>query len=116
MTRRIIATTTGEKLAGISFKHPLTAAHEGYARLSPVYLGDYVTTDSGTGVVHSAPAYGIEDFQSCKAHGMKDADIIAPVMGDGRYASTLPLFAGMTIWEASKPICEALRKPAHCSR
>ncbi|MBR7782889.1 isoleucine--tRNA ligase [Undibacterium luofuense] len=105
----VIATTTGEKLAGISFKHPLTAAHEGYARLSPVYLGDYVTTDSGTGVVHSAPAYGIEDFQSCKAHGMKDADIIAPVMGDGRYASTLPLFAGMTIWEASKPICEALR-------
>ena len=105
----VIATTTGEKLAGISFKHPLTAAHEGYARLSPVYLGDYVTTDSGTGVVHSAPAYGIEDFQSCKAHCMKDADIIAPVMGDGRYASTLPLFAGMTIWEASKPICEALR-------
>jgi isoleucyl-tRNA synthetase len=68
----VIATTTGEKLAGISFKHPLTAARR-LCRLSPVYLGDYVTTDSGTGVVHSAPAYGIEDFQSCKAHGMKDA-------------------------------------------
>jgi isoleucyl-tRNA synthetase len=36
-------------------------------------------------------------------------------MGDGRYASTLPLFAGMTIWEASKPICEALRS-RHISR
>jgi hypothetical protein len=60
-------------------------------------------------VVHSAPAYGLEDFQSCKAHGMKDDDILKPVMGDGRFASTLPLFGGLTIWEASKPICEALR-------
>ena len=40
----------------------------------------YVTTESGTGVVHSAPAYGLEDFQSCKAHGMKDDDILKPVM------------------------------------
>jgi isoleucyl-tRNA synthetase len=59
-------------------------------------------------VVHSAPAYGLEDFQSCKAHGMKDDEILKPVMGDGRFASTLPLFGGMTIWEASRPICDAL--------
>jgi isoleucyl-tRNA synthetase len=39
---------------------------------------------------------------------MKDDDILKPVMGDGRFASTLPLFGGMTIWEASKPICNAL--------
>jgi isoleucyl-tRNA synthetase len=105
----IIATTVGESLAGIRFKHPLHAADKFYDRYSPVYLADYVTTDSGTGIVHSAPAYGLEDFQSCKAHGMKDDDILKPVMGDGRYASTLPLFGGMTIWEASKPICEALK-------
>ena len=76
--------------------------------MSPVYLADYVTTESGTGVVHSAPAYGLEDFQSCKAHGMKDDEILKPVMGDGRFACTLPLFGGLTIWEASKPICAAL--------
>ena len=104
----VIATTVGESLAGIRFKHPLHAADPFYDRYSPVYLADYVTTDSGTGIVHSAPAYGLEDFQSCKAHGMKDDDILKPVMGDGRYASTLPLFGGMTIWEASKPICSAL--------
>jgi len=104
----IVAETTGAKLEGIRFKHPLHAADPFYDRTSPVYLADYVTTDSGTGVVHSAPAYGIEDFQSCKEHGMKDDDILKPVMGDGRFASTLPLFGGLTIWDASKPICAAL--------
>ena len=106
----IIATCKGEALDMIRFRHPLAAADAGYDRLSPIYLGDYVTADSGTGIVHSAPAYGIEDFISCKRHGMKDDDIISPVMGDGRYASTLPLFGGMTIWEASKPICSALEQ------
>jgi isoleucyl-tRNA synthetase len=107
---QVIATTKGAELALINFKHPLSSADAGYDRLSPVYLGDYVTADSGTGVVHSAPAYGIEDFVSCKAHGMKDDDILSPVMGDGRYASWLPLFAGLTIWEASKPICAKLEE------
>ena len=106
---QVIATTTGAKLEGICFKHPLHAQDAFYDRTSPVYLADYVTTDSGTGVVHSAPAYGLEDFISCKAHGMKDDEILTPVMGDGRFASSLPLFGGMTIWEASKPICDALR-------
>jgi len=104
----IVATTTGARLEGIRFKHPLHAADAFYDRTSPVYLADYVTTDSGTGVVHSAPAYGLEDFVSCKEHGMQDDDILKPVMGDGRFVSTLPLFGGLTIWEASKPICAAL--------
>ncbi len=104
----VIATTTGEQLAGIAFHHPLHASDAFYDRLSPLYLADYVTTESGTGVVHSAPAYGQDDFISCKAHGMKDDEILKPVMGDGRFVPTLPLFGGMTIWEASKPICAAL--------
>ncbi len=105
---KVIATCRGEALSLINFHHPLATADAGYARLSPVYLGEYVTADSGTGIVHSAPAYGVEDYASCKAHGMQDDAIISPVMGDGHYASTLPLFGGMTIWEASKPICSAL--------
>ncbi|HEY1043055.1 MAG TPA: class I tRNA ligase family protein, partial [Telluria sp.] len=66
----IVATTRGEKLAGISFHHPLYRKDPFYDRLSPLYLADYVTTESGTGVVHSAPAYGQEDFVSCKEHGI----------------------------------------------
>jgi len=105
---KVIATTLGAQLEGMHFKHPLHAADPFYDRLSPMYLADYVTTESGTGVVHSAPAYGLDDFISCKAHGMKDDEILKPVMGDGRFASSLPLFGGLTIWEASKPICAAL--------
>jgi isoleucyl-tRNA synthetase len=106
----IIASTTGEALAGIGFRHPLARVDAAYDRVSPVYLGDYVTLDTGTGVVHSAPAYGIEDFVSCKAHGLPDADILSPVMGDGRFASTLPLFGGLSIWDANPKIVETLRE------
>jgi isoleucyl-tRNA synthetase len=105
---KVIATCRGEALSLVNFHHPLATADAGYDRLSPVYLGEYVTLESGTGIVHSAPAYGVEDYASCKAHGMKDDAILSPVMGDGHYASTLPLFGGLTIWEASKPICGAL--------
>jgi isoleucyl-tRNA synthetase len=105
-----IATCDGAALGGISFRHPLHASDPFYDRLSPMYLADYVTADSGTGVVHSAPAYGLDDFISCKAHGLKDEQILTPVLGDGKYAASLPLFGGMTIWEASKPICAALKE------
>ena len=107
---KVIATCAGAALEGIAFKHPLHASHDFFDRRSPMYLAEYVTTESGTGVVHSAPAYGQDDFISCKAHGMQDDEILTPVMGDGKFASTLPLFGGMTIWEASKPICAALRE------
>lgn len=106
----IIATCPGAALSLVNFRHPLAALDSGYDRLSPVYLGDYVTLEAGTGIVHSAPAYGIDDFISCKAHGMQDDAILKPVLGDGRYASWLPFFAGLTIWEASKPICGRLEE------
>lgn len=108
LSGQIVATTTGERLAGIPFRHPLYAVHEGYRRVAPVYLGDYVTLDSGTGVVHSSPAYGIEDFISCKAHGLTDKDIINPVMGNGHYAESLPLFGGELIWKANPHIVTVL--------
>ena len=62
-----------------------------------MYLGDYVTLEQGTGIVHSAPAYGIEDFNSCRAYGLQDDDILTPVEGNGRYAESLPLFGGLKI-------------------
>ena len=108
MEGSVIATAPGAALSLLNFKHPLADLHPGYDRLSPVYLADYVMLDTGTGIVHSSPAYGVDDFISCKAHGMKDDDMLNPVMGDGTYASWLPFFAGMTIWEASKPICSKL--------
>ncbi|CAG9169107.1 isoleucine--tRNA ligase [Cupriavidus pinatubonensis] len=106
---KVVATATGAALSEIRFHHPLAKMDAGYDRLSPIYLGDYVTTDTGSGIVHSAPAYGVEDFQSCKAHGMSDHDIISPVMGNGVYAGTLPLFGGLSIWDANPKIVEVLK-------
>ena len=63
----VLATTLGEALGGINFRHPLAHVDPAYDRLSPVYLADYATADDGTGLVHSSPAYGVEDFNSCVA-------------------------------------------------
>jgi isoleucyl-tRNA synthetase len=105
----VIATTKGEKLAGINFRHPLAHVHEGYDRLSPVYLADYATDDDGTGIVHSSPAYGLDDFNSCVAHGMKVDEILNPVQAQGSYAADFPLFGGMSIWKAVPQIIDTLR-------
>ncbi|NBO85101.1 MAG: isoleucine--tRNA ligase [Burkholderiaceae bacterium] len=105
---KVLASCKGKALEGISFWHPLANLDSGYKRLAPIYCADYVTLDTGTGLVHCAPAYGEDDFKSCKAHGLADHDIINPVMGDGVYASSLPLFAGQHIWKANPNIVKAL--------
>ncbi len=105
----VLATTLGQKLDGLNFRHPLAHVDAGYDRLSPVYLADYATADDGTGLVHSSPAYGVEDFNSCLAHGLKADDILNPVQGNGTYEATLPLFGGQHIWKANPVIVEALR-------
>ncbi len=106
----VVATTLGEKLGGIAFRHPLAHVHEGYDRLSPVYLADYATADDGTGLVHSSPAYGLEDFNSCVAHGLKTDEILNPVQGHGSYAPDFPLFGGQNIWKAVPAIIDTLRE------
>jgi len=105
----VVATTKGEKLGGIAFRHPLAQVDKGYDRLSPVYLADYATAEDGTGVVHSSPAYGLDDFNSCIAHGLKVDDILNPVQGNGQYAKDFPLFGGLDIWKAVPVVTEALR-------
>ena len=110
MPGHVIATTEGKNLAGINFKHPLAHVDAGYDRLSPVYLADYATADDGTGLVHSSPAYGVEDFNSCVAHGVAYDDILNPVQGNGTYASDFPLFGGQHIWKAAPVIINTLRE------
>lgn len=106
----VLATTPGEKLGGLNFRHPLAHVHPGYDRLSPVYLADYATADDGTGIVHSSPAYGLDDFNSCVQHGMKTDDILNPVQGHGSYAADFPLFGGQNIWKAVPVILDTLRE------
>ncbi len=87
----------------VNFRHPF------YERLAPVYLGEYVTLDTGTGIVHSSPAYGVEDFDSCKHYGMNDAEILQPVHGRRQLRASLELFGGQSIWEANPKIVDTIR-------
>jgi isoleucyl-tRNA synthetase len=105
----VVATTPGKNLAGLEFHHPFAHVHAGYDRRAPVYLADYATAEDGTGIVHSSPAYGLEDFNSCRAHGLAVEDILNPVQGNGSYDEKLPLFGGMNIWKAGPVIVDTLR-------
>ncbi|MFI0474378.1 isoleucine--tRNA ligase [Halomonas sp. HMF6819] len=99
----VIATTKGQALELINFRHPL------YERLSPVYLADYVESEVGsTGIVHSAPSYGVDDFNTCRDYGMSFDDMLNPVQSNGVYVDDLPMFGGQMIWKANPKIVEAL--------
>ncbi|MFS2035839.1 isoleucine--tRNA ligase [Polaromonas sp. CT11-55] len=107
---RVIAVTKGENLAKINFEHPFYDADPGYRRFSPVFLADYATADDGTGIVHSSPAYGVEDFNSCVSNGIAHEDILNPVQGNGRYVDELPFFGGLNIWKAAPLVIDKLRE------
>ena len=75
----------GAELEGIRFRHPL------YDRDSLGVLGDYVTLEQGTGVVHTAPGHGTDDFLTGVKYGL---DIYAPVDAGGHFLETVELFGG----------------------
>nr|WP_314619386.1 isoleucine--tRNA ligase [uncultured Pseudomonas sp.] len=98
----VLATAQGSALELVNFRHPF------YDRLSPIYLADYVELGAGTGVVHSAPAYGEDDFVTCKRYGMVNDDILTPVQSNGVYVESLEFFGGQFIWKANPAIVEKL--------
>jgi len=109
LSGQVLATAQGTALGGLNFRHPLFDVDAGYRRLSPVYLAEYVSDADGTGIVHSSPAYGVDDFNSCVANGLKYDDILNPVQGNGTYAADFPLFGGQHIWKAVPVILDALK-------
>ncbi|WP_394269127.1 isoleucine--tRNA ligase [Qipengyuania sp.] len=72
----------GSDLAGTVVRHPMHHLGGFYAKPRPLLAGDFVTTDSGTGLVHMAPDHGEDDFLLCRTHGIEP---VFAVMGDGRY-------------------------------
>ena len=75
-------TMKGKDLAGTLARHPMHHLGGFYAAARPLLPGDFVTTDSGTGLVHMAPDHGEDDFDLCKANGINP---VFAVMDDGRY-------------------------------
>jgi isoleucyl-tRNA synthetase len=96
---QMLGSAQGKALEGLKLQHPF------YERTVPVICGDHVTTDAGTGLVHTAPAHGLEDY----AVGMRyDLPVDNPVGDDGKYYSRVEKFAGMSIWDANKAVIETL--------
>ena len=97
-----VATARGAALENIEFRHPF------HDRASPIHPADYVGSDAGTGIVHSAPAHGVDDFNSWLAHGRGRDEILSLVSGDGNYVADLPFFGGMNIWKANAAVIDRL--------
>ena len=93
------ATYTGAQLEGVTYRHLL------YDRVSPVILGDHVTTEDGTGAVHTAPGHGHEDFQVGQKYGLP---VLNPVNAKGVFTEEAGPFAGMFYEKANPAIIEAL--------
>ncbi|MBM7647202.1 isoleucyl-tRNA synthetase [Bacillus ectoiniformans] len=91
----------GAELEYVVAKHPL------YDRDSLVMLGEHVTTDSGTGCVHTAPGHGEDDFLIGKKYGL---DVLCPVNDRGVMTEEAPGFEGLFYDEANKPITEKLKE------
>ncbi|MBS1210731.1 MAG: isoleucyl-tRNA synthetase [Proteobacteria bacterium] len=104
LSGEVLGEAEGARLGGISFHHPF------YDRLSPVYLADYVGVDTGTGIVHCAPAYGVDDFNIWRANGRGFDEIINPVQGNGVYVPSLEFFGGQFIWKANPNIVAKLEE------
>ncbi|MDD3482406.1 isoleucine--tRNA ligase [Azovibrio restrictus] len=98
----VLATVKGKALERLEFRHPF------YDRVSVVYLADYVGLDAGTGIVHCAPAHGVDDFNAWRHYGRGNDEIISIVKGDGVYVDELPFFGGLSIWKANQAICDKL--------
>ena len=101
----ILATVSGRELEGLRAQHPLITE-----RQVPLILGEHVTTDSGTGLVHTAPGHGLDDY----IVGLKyNLPVENPVSGTGVYLDSAAVFAGEHIYKANPKIIAALHENGH---
>ena len=94
-----VATFLGREMERLIFRHPL------YMRDSLAVLGDYVTLDAGTGVVHTAPGHGADDYHTGVKYGL---DIYGPLDAGGHFLESVELFAGLQVFEANPKVEAAL--------
>ncbi|HEU4981978.1 MAG TPA: isoleucine--tRNA ligase [Acidobacteriaceae bacterium] len=95
-----IARVKGAKLEGANFRHPFLD------RDILGVLAEYVTSDTGTGAVHTAPSHGADDFYTGARYGL---DQTCNVDNEGRLRNGLPEYEGKTVWEANPSIIELLQ-------
>jgi len=104
----ILGTLSGKTLEGTLCGHPLRG--NGYEFTVPLLPGDHVTTESGTGLVHTAPSHGLEDFDVGQKFGLEVPSLVSD---DGHYNDHVPLFAGLHIYKANVKVMETLKEAGH---
>jgi len=97
---KVLDQFSGAQLEGMITQHPFVD------RESPIVLSPYVTLDQGTGLVHTAPGHGAEDYEIGQKYGLPT---LAPVDDDGVFTQEAGRFAGQFVFQANKPIVEFLR-------
>ncbi|MGO9216331.1 MAG: isoleucine--tRNA ligase [Streptosporangiaceae bacterium] len=99
----VVATVPGARLVGAAYRPPFNLVEiAGAHRVVP---GGFVTTEDGTGLVHLAPAFGADDMETSRAHGLP---VVNPVRPDGRFEEWIPLVGGMFFKEANEPLVQDL--------
>ena len=78
----------------------------------PLLPGDFVTTDSGTGIVHLAPAFGEEDMELSTANGI---EVVQPLDAGGRFTSQVPPYEGLNVFDANPVIIKDLTNASNCA-
>ncbi len=101
---RVIAYGRGQDLEGLLLEHPF------YERQVPIILGDHVTTEAGTGAVHTAPAHGQEDYVVGSRYGLP---VDNPVGPEGKFLPDTPLFGGYHVFGANDHVVETLKGHGH---
>ncbi len=97
----VVGRVQGDKLEQLVLQHPF------YTRQVPVLLGDHVTTDAGTGCVHTAPDHGMEDFIVSQQYGIETLNY---VLGDGTFRDDVELFAGEHVYKVDEQIISLLEE------
>lgn len=101
----VLGACKGNDLVGLQYRHAFVE------RTSKVVAADYVTLEDGTGLVHTAPGHGLEDFQTGQREGLPP---YCPVQEDGTYDDTVPAWLrGMSVWDANGKVVEHLRASGH---
>lgn len=100
-TADVLATAKGQALEGLQLQHPF------YDRQVPVILGEHVTTDAGTGCVHTAPGHGADDYSVGLQYNL---EVDNPVGANGCFLPDTPLFGGQFVLKANQPIIELLQE------
>ncbi|MGB3790346.1 MAG: isoleucine--tRNA ligase [Phormidesmis sp.] len=99
---QVVAEIKGDALAGTTYRHPLANKDEAFDRVSPIVIGgDYITTESGTGLVHTAPGHGQEDFIVGQREGLP---ILCPVDERGNFTAEAGSFEGLNVLKTANEV------------